>query len=164
MLDRHVDVSADVLKVPHHGSAYSEPAFLAAVHASVAVISVGLHNDYGHPAPSLLAALDGLGLPVRRTDHDGDVAVTGRPGSINTIVRGKRASSVGMGAPAAAVARAPSQVDDRMNTCLPVRSESTSCPIRSRPWSCSSATRSCSSGAPSARSPPSYGVPTRRPT
>ena len=51
------DLRADVLKVPHHGSAYSDPAFLAAVHAKVAVISVGLHNDYGHPSPLLLAEL-----------------------------------------------------------------------------------------------------------
>ncbi len=29
------DLQADVLKVPHHGSAYSDPAFLAAVHAKV---------------------------------------------------------------------------------------------------------------------------------
>ena len=72
------DVAADVLKVPHHGSAYFDPAFLAAVHAKLAVISVGLHNTYGHPAPSLLHALADLHVPVRRTDLDGDVAVVAR--------------------------------------------------------------------------------------
>ena len=54
MLAAHIDLRADVLKVPHHGSAYSDPDFLAAVHARVAVISVGRHNDYGHPSPVLL--------------------------------------------------------------------------------------------------------------
>ncbi|HEY2983395.1 MAG TPA: ComEC/Rec2 family competence protein, partial [Jatrophihabitantaceae bacterium] len=75
MLAAGVDVRADVLKVPHHGSAYSDARFLAAVHARLAVISVGLHNDYGHPSPLLLAELAKLGMPVRRTDRDGDVAV-----------------------------------------------------------------------------------------
>ena len=42
MLSAHTDLRADVLKVPHHGSAYSDPDFLAAVHARVGVISVGL--------------------------------------------------------------------------------------------------------------------------
>jgi competence protein ComEC len=87
MLAAGIDPRADVLKVPHHGSAYFDPAFLAAVHAKVAVISVGLHNDYGHPAPSLLAELRKLGLPVRRTDHDGDVAVVARGGALSTVSR-----------------------------------------------------------------------------
>jgi competence protein ComEC len=81
-----IDVHADVLKVPHHGSAYSDPSFLAAVHAKVAVISVGLHNDYGHPSPLLLAALARLGVPVRRTDLDGDVAVVGPSDQLTTVV------------------------------------------------------------------------------
>ena len=95
MLDQHVDVSADVLKVPHHGSAYSLPAFLAAVRASAAVISVGLHNDYGHPAESLLAALARLGVATRRTDRDGDVAFAGTAGSVTSVVRGTASSALG---------------------------------------------------------------------
>src|SRR6185503_1158701 len=49
LLAAGTDLRADILKVPHHGSAYSDAAFLGAVHARVALISVGLHNDYGHP-------------------------------------------------------------------------------------------------------------------
>ncbi len=86
MLAAGIDVHADVLKVPHHGSAYSDPAFLAGVHAKVAVISVGLHNDYGHPSPLLLTELARLGVPVRRTDLDGDVAVVGTSDSLTTVV------------------------------------------------------------------------------
>jgi competence protein ComEC len=74
LIESGADLSADVLKVPHHGSAYSDPRFLAAVRAKVAVISVGAGNDYGLPAPTLLTELNTLGLPVRRTDRDGDVA------------------------------------------------------------------------------------------
>ena len=67
--------TAAVLKVPHHGSAHQDPAFLAAVHARVAITSVGAGNDYGHPAPSTLAELARLGERVYRTDHNGDIAV-----------------------------------------------------------------------------------------
>ena len=99
MLAAGVDVRADVLKVPHHGSAYSDPRFLAAVQAKVAVISVGLHNDYGHPSPVLLADLARLGLPVRRTDLDGDVAVVGLLARLTTVVRGKAATVAAARAP-----------------------------------------------------------------
>jgi competence protein ComEC len=85
MVDAGIDVSADVLKVPHHGSAYFDPNFLASVRARVAVISVGADNDYGQPAPSLLRELAKLNLPVRRTDLDGDVAVTASDGDPNTL-------------------------------------------------------------------------------
>ena len=64
----------DVVKVAHHGSANRDDELLAALHAPVAVISVGAGNDYGHPAPSTLKALGVDGFQVSRTDEDGDVA------------------------------------------------------------------------------------------
>jgi competence protein ComEC len=152
LLASGADLRADILKVPHHGSAYSDFGFLAAVRASVAVISVGLHNDYGHPSPVLLGAMARLGVPVFRTDRDGDIAVVGRPGRLTAVVRGTSASTVGMGA---------SQRNALMASCLRDRSASPTCPTRSRSWSCSSATRNCSSIARSARSPPRLAVPTR---
>jgi competence protein ComEC len=95
LLEDGLDLRADVLKVPHHGSAYSDPLFLAAVHAKVGVISVGLNNDYGHPAPLLLSEMAQIGVPVRRTDHDGDVAVVVHNGQLATVEHGTRASAVG---------------------------------------------------------------------
>jgi competence protein ComEC len=66
------DLHATVLKVGHHGSATSTgDALLAAVRPSVAVISVGTDNIYGHPSPSTLLRL--AGLPVFRTDRNGSV-------------------------------------------------------------------------------------------
>jgi competence protein ComEC len=77
-------------KLWHHGSAYFDAEFLAAVHARVAVISVGLDNDYGHPAPSLLAELHKLSIPVRRTDLEGDVAVISTDPGLATVTRHPR--------------------------------------------------------------------------
>lgn len=80
-------LSAEVLKVPHHGSAFSEPAFFAAVRPTVAVIEVGTGNDYGHPSPAVVRQLQRLGARVLRTDMDGHVAVLGRPGELAVVTR-----------------------------------------------------------------------------
>jgi competence protein ComEC len=66
---------ADVLKVAHHGSAYQDEAFLEAVAPRIALVSVGLDNDYGHPSEVLLARLTRGGARVLRTDRHGDLAV-----------------------------------------------------------------------------------------
>src|SRR5690606_21112058 len=68
LVDSGADLSADVLKVPHHGSPVQLPEFLDAVDASLAVISVGADNDYGHPSPLTVDALTRLGMRVVRTD------------------------------------------------------------------------------------------------
>jgi competence protein ComEC len=70
------DVRADVLKVGHHGSAYSStPEFIRAVSPRYAVISVGRNNLFGHPAPSTLETLAHAGARVYRTDEDGAVTI-----------------------------------------------------------------------------------------
>jgi competence protein ComEC len=68
-------LAADVLKVPHHGSARQDAEFLALTGARLAVVSAGRDNDYGHPAPEALDLLAGLGVEVARTDQQGDLAV-----------------------------------------------------------------------------------------
>lgn len=71
-----VDLHADVLKVGHHGSAYgSSPEFIAAAHPRYAIISVGRHNLFGHPAPSTIGTLKNSGATVYRTDDDGAVQI-----------------------------------------------------------------------------------------
>lgn len=67
----------EILKVAHHGSDDSGlPRLLEQIHPRVAVISVGAHNDYGHPTPSTIASLaEAPGLAVYRTDRDGRVVV-----------------------------------------------------------------------------------------
>ncbi len=68
-------LDADVLKVAHHGSGSSTGrAFLEAVDPRFAVISVGIDNDFDHPAPALLDRLGKVpDLAVLRTDQAGTV-------------------------------------------------------------------------------------------
>ena len=67
----------ELLKVAHHGSADAGLGpLLELLQPRVAVVSVGADNDYGHPAPSTLAALGRFpGLAVYRTDEDGRVTI-----------------------------------------------------------------------------------------
>jgi competence protein ComEC len=63
----------DVLKVAHHGSADEGlPALLTRLRPSAAIIEVGRHNPYGHPAASTLQALRTV-PEVLRTDRDGTI-------------------------------------------------------------------------------------------
>jgi competence protein ComEC len=75
ILSAGVDLEADVLKIPHHGSAQQEPAFIAASHARLAIASAGLDNDYGHPAPRTVQLVRSLGMTLLRTDQNGSIAV-----------------------------------------------------------------------------------------
>jgi competence protein ComEC len=88
MVAAGTDLSADVLKVPHHGSADADAGFLAASGAAVALVSVGADNGYGHPTDRLLGLLAESGMRTYRTDRDGDVAVVGRAGEWGVAVRG----------------------------------------------------------------------------
>lgn len=67
-------LDSDVLKVGHHGSKTSTgAAFLNAVSPSLAVISVGRYNTYGHPHAETLMALAEAEVPVVRTDRGGAI-------------------------------------------------------------------------------------------
>lgn len=68
-------LSADVLKVPHHGSRFQEPEWLAGIRAEIALIGVGSDNRHGHPSPDTMRALEEAGTAVWRTDEDGAIAV-----------------------------------------------------------------------------------------
>ncbi|WP_445149971.1 ComEC/Rec2 family competence protein [Baekduia sp. Peel2402] len=64
----------NVLKVSHHGSADPGlPQLLQQLRPRIALIEVGAHNTYGHPAPTTLAALRAAQVPVKRTDQEGAV-------------------------------------------------------------------------------------------
>jgi competence protein ComEC len=76
LLDAGAGVHADILKVGHHGSAYSsDRRFVEAVHPRLALISVGRHNLFGHPAAATLVTLHNAGATVYRTDRCGAIVV-----------------------------------------------------------------------------------------
>lgn len=65
---------ADLLKVGHHGSRTSSGAeFLDAVNPSVAVVSCGVRNRFGHPHPTTLETFRSRGIPLLRTDELGGI-------------------------------------------------------------------------------------------
>ena len=72
LVESGADLSADVLKVAHHGGAESTNyVFLREVMPTYAVISVGTGNKYGHPTDAVLSRLRDVGAAVYRTDELG---------------------------------------------------------------------------------------------
>jgi competence protein ComEC len=67
--------NTEILKIAHHGSEQSSSAtFLRAVNPSIAVISVGAQNQFGHPARGTLERISESGIKtLYRTDLDGTV-------------------------------------------------------------------------------------------
>lgn len=76
ILDSGADVNADVLKMGHHGSSTSTcKEFFDAVSPSLALISCGADNDYGHPHRETLQLLKESGIDYERTDLKGTIIV-----------------------------------------------------------------------------------------
>lgn len=77
LLEKHFHhLSADVLKIAHHGSRNStSPPFISAVSPRIAVISSGQRNPFGHPHDDVLQRLRTAGIRAWRTDWHGDVRI-----------------------------------------------------------------------------------------
>lgn len=76
IMSKKFDVSADVLKLGHHGSHSSTTLqFLNQVNPQYAVITVGKGNDYGHPHKEVMERLKDKGIKVYRTDQSGTIVV-----------------------------------------------------------------------------------------
>ena len=77
MMTAGLNLSADILKIGHHGSRHATSGkFLTAVNPKVAIISDGATNDYGHPAQLTLDNLKKASIKTFRTDLNGEVAIT----------------------------------------------------------------------------------------
>ncbi len=87
LVESGADLSADIIKVPHHGSSYQDPTFWQAVSPDLALVSVGVDNTYGHPDPDLLQSLTDAGITVGRTDLDGALAVLDDAGELRLVTR-----------------------------------------------------------------------------
>lgn len=77
ILQKQLDIQADILKVGHHGSHSSTTqAFLDKVNPKYAVISCGKDNDYGHPHKETIDKLNAKNINVFRTDLEGTIIAT----------------------------------------------------------------------------------------
>ena len=66
----------DILQTPHHGSASGlTPEIVSTLSPRLAIISVGLHNRYHHPAWQTLEILKSARIPIKRTDQSGDIEI-----------------------------------------------------------------------------------------
>lgn len=66
----------NVLKVGHHGSNTSSTSdFLNQIRPEIAIISVGLNNQYSHPSDEVLKKLKNIGVTIYRTDEDGSILI-----------------------------------------------------------------------------------------
>ncbi|RXI37684.1 hypothetical protein DP129_12875 [Clostridium tetani] len=84
ILKKQLDISADVLKVGHHGSNSSTTEdFLKKVNPKYAVISVGKDNKYGHPTEKTLDKLKTNNISFYRTDEKGNIIATSNGNAIN---------------------------------------------------------------------------------
>ena len=79
----------DVLKVAHHGSEDAGLGdLLGRTGPSLAVVSVGEDNPFGHPTAATLATLAAHGVRTLRTDRDGTVVLDVRRGSFQVSASG----------------------------------------------------------------------------
>lgn len=86
IMNSGANLSADVIKVGHHGSGTSTgKKFLSAVSPSYAVITVGAGNDYGHPHDSVCSRLEDNYIEIYRTDLHGTIVAESDGRDINFV-------------------------------------------------------------------------------
>lgn len=77
ILSKNYDVSADVIKIGHHGSnTSSSDNFINAISPKFAIISVGKNNDYHHPHKKVMDMLKNKNIKVFRTDENKTIILT----------------------------------------------------------------------------------------
>lgn len=86
IIESGFDVSADVLKVGHHGSSTStSDNFFDKVSPNLALISCGKDNDYGHPHRETIAKFNENNITIFRTDEYGSITVNINNGKADVI-------------------------------------------------------------------------------
>lgn len=87
LLNKELNIKADILKVSHHGSktATSEE-FLKKVSPKIALIGVGKKNKFGHPNKEVIKRLQDIKANIYRTDQMGEINIfVNRKGKIKII-------------------------------------------------------------------------------
>lgn len=74
LVDKQVLSQVDVLKVAHHGSKTSSSLdFIKRTLPEWGILSLGLHNTYGHPHSEVVLRLEEVGTNLLRTDQLGTI-------------------------------------------------------------------------------------------
>ncbi len=80
LLEEGWPLRADLFKVGHHGANNANSQqLLETIQPSIAVVSCGAGNPYGHPHPKVLDRLAQIGAVVFRTDQQGNIVVVAEP-------------------------------------------------------------------------------------
>ncbi|MBN1061284.1 MBL fold metallo-hydrolase [Clostridium botulinum] len=96
ILAKQLDISADVLKLGHHGSHSStSQAFLDKVNPKYAIVSCGKDNDYGHPHQETIDKLNVKNINILRTDVSGTIISTSDGNNISFNVNTSNNTSTG---------------------------------------------------------------------
>lgn len=77
-----------VVKVSHHGSSDQLAELYEAIHANVALFSVGLNNDYGHPTNKTLSMVASTAAKIYRTDLHGSIAISSHAEGLQVFTAG----------------------------------------------------------------------------
>lgn len=84
LLKEQADLTADIIKVPHHGSnTSSHQEFIDAVGPKIAVIQVKEGNSYDHPDAVVVQRYQAAGAEVYRTDYHGTITVNVSNGRVS---------------------------------------------------------------------------------
>ena len=76
LLNGDFDLSANILKIGHHGSdTSSSEEFLRAVKPEFAIIEVGEDNKFSHPSLRVLKRLERMNIKAYRTELDGTIRI-----------------------------------------------------------------------------------------
>jgi len=79
-------LSADVLKISHHGSDKSSgEKFINAVKPRFSLISVGFRNKFGHPSTAVLNRLKKIDSEIFRTDMNGGILLCSNGENVYSI-------------------------------------------------------------------------------
>ena len=86
IMEKGFDISADVLKIAHHGSSTSSrKKFINAVSPQYAVIEVGSPNSYNHPHKETVKLLENKDIIIYRTDLYGNIVFVSDGSTLNIL-------------------------------------------------------------------------------
>ena len=84
------DISADVIKVGHHGSNTStNENYLSIVNPSYAIISCGADNNFKHPNKQTIDTLEEQNIKTYITAYHGNITVTSDGKTVDVIYENK---------------------------------------------------------------------------